>query len=228
MSRRISAWIAEAAAVFAKDARCELRTPSALAAVALFALTTLVVVSLGLGPVGAAAAEGAGVLPALLWIVLLFAAAAGLPRGFAREEESHTATALRLAATPSALYCGKLAFNTALLLAIDALVGPLFLALLQLEVRSPGDLAVALLVGGYGLAAGSTLIAAIVAQTRGSGPLFAVLSFPILVPLLLLAIELTRGAVEGVPPDGVLRQIVLYDGAVTVAGFLLFPAVWHA
>ena len=228
MSRRISAWIAEAAAVFAKDARCELRTPSALAAVALFALTTLVVVSLGLGPVGAAAAEGAGVLPALLWIVLLFAAAAGLPRGFAREEESHTATALRLAATPSALYCGKLAFNTALLLAIDALVGPLFLALLQLEVRSPGALAVALLAGGYGLAAGTTLIAAIVAQTRGSGPLFAVLSFPILVPLLLLAIELTRGAVEGVPADGVLRQILLYDGAVTVAGFLLFPAVWHA
>lgn len=228
MSRRISAWIAEAAAVFAKDARCELRTPSALAAVALFALTTLVVVSLGLGPVGAAAAEGAGVLPALLWIVLLFAAAAGLPRGFAREEESHTATALRLAATPSALYCGKLAFNAALLLAIDALVAPLFLVLLQLEVRAPAALAVALVAAGYGLAAGTTLIAAIVAQTRGSGPLFAVLSFPILVPLLLLAIELTRGAVEGAPPDGVLRQILLYDGTVTVAGFLLFPAVWHA
>ena len=78
---------------------------------ALFAVTTLVVVSVSLGPLGVVAGPAASaVLPVLLWLILLFSAAAGLPRAFVQEEESHTATALRLAATPSALFCGKLLY----------------------------------------------------------------------------------------------------------------------
>ena len=54
----------------------------------------------------------------LLWIILLFSAAAGLPRAFVHEEETQTATALRLAATPSALFCGKLLYGLTLTLAL--------------------------------------------------------------------------------------------------------------
>ena len=75
-----STWAAEAAAVFVKEWRCEFRTRYALNTLALFALTTLVVVSFSLGPLGVAKAEGTAVLPVLLWIILLFSAAAGLPR----------------------------------------------------------------------------------------------------------------------------------------------------
>lgn len=227
MSRPGSSWVAEAAAVFLKEWRCELRTRYALNTIALFAVTTLVVVSISLGPVGTAPGERRTVLPVLLWLILLFAAAAGLPRSFVHEEETHTATALRLAATPSALFCGKLAYSLTLLAAIELLVTPLFLAMVQLPVTSPGTLAATLAVGGYGMAAGSTLVAAIVGQARGKGTLFAVLSFPILLPLLLLVIEVTRSAVGGDPSEGVLRQLLLYDGSVTVASLLLFPAVWN-
>jgi heme exporter protein B len=220
-------WIAEVAAVFAKDWRSELRTRYALNTIALFALTTLVVVSLALGPLGVSGSERRGVLPVLLWIILLFAAAAGLPRAFVHEEETHTATALRLASTPSALFCGKLAHSLTLLLALEALVTPLFLAMMQLPVARPLPLVVALLAGGYGLAAGSTLVAAIVAQARGKGTLFAVLAFPVLMPLLLLAVDLTRGAVTGDPSGAAVQQLVLYDASVTVAGLMLFPAVWN-
>ena len=77
-----SSWIAEAAAVFAKDWRCELRARTPSPRSALFAVTSLVVASLALGPVGIQA-RGAHRLragadladPALL-------AAAGLPRAF--------------------------------------------------------------------------------------------------------------------------------------------------
>ena len=95
---RASTWVAEAAAVFAKDWRCEFRTRYALSTLALFAITTLVVVSVALGPLGTSASDRTSVLPVLLWVILLFAAAAGLPRTFGQEEETHTATALRLAA----------------------------------------------------------------------------------------------------------------------------------
>jgi len=213
--------------VFAKEWRSELRTRYALNTLALFAVNTLVVVSASLGPLGAAPGRSSEVLPVLLWLILLFAAAAGLPRSFVHEEETQTATALRLAATPSALFCGKLAYALTLLAALEALVAPLFLAVMNLDVARPGQLVATLAAGGFGLAAGSTLVAAIIAQARGKGTLFAVLSFPVLLPLLLLAVELTRGAFSGLPPGVALVQLLLYDGAVTTAGLMLFPVVWN-
>jgi heme exporter protein B len=190
-------------------------------------VTTLVTVSLALGPAGVSSAERGAVLPALLWVILLFAAAAGLPRGFVQEEETHTATALRLAATPSAVFCGKALYAVSLLLAVEALLVPLYLAVMQLPVASPGLLLAALAAGAYGLAVGSTLLAAIVAQAQGRGALFPILAFPVLLPLLLLAVELTRGAVGGTVGAGVLVNLLLYDGAITVAGLMLFPLVWN-
>ena len=118
--------------------------------------------------------------PALLWVILLFAAAAGLPRGFVHEEETHTATALRLAATPSALFCGKALYSASLLLALEALLAPLYVAVMQLPIARPALLVAALACGGLGLAIASTLLAAIVAQAQGRAALFPILAFPVL------------------------------------------------
>jgi heme exporter protein B len=227
MWRDASTWAAEALAVFAKEWRCEFRTRYALNTLGLFAFTTLVVVSVSLGPLGVSISRGTAVLPVLLWVILLFSAAAGLPRAFVQEEETQTAAALRLAATPSALFCGKLLYGLTLTLALEALVTPVYVAMTSLAVKSPGLLALVLAAGGYGLAAGSTLVAAIIAQARSKGTLFSVLAFPVLLPLLLIAVELTRHAVAGDPADVALLQLVLYDGSVTVAGFMLFPVVWN-
>ncbi|HEY4561473.1 MAG TPA: heme exporter protein CcmB, partial [Thermoanaerobaculia bacterium] len=201
MWRDASTWAAEAMAVFAKEWRVEFRTRYALSSLGLFAFTTLVVVSVSLGPIGVSLAQGTAVLPVLLWIILLFSAAAGLPRAFVHEEETQTATALRLAATPSALFCGKLLYGLTLTLALEVLITPLYVAMTSLTVKSPGLLAGVLAAGGFGLAAGSTLVAAIIAQARSKGTLFAVLAFPVLLPLLLIAVELTRGAVAGDAAD---------------------------
>ena len=78
-------------------------------------------VSASLGPLGTSKEQAFAVLPVLLWIILLFAASAGLPRSFVQEEETHTATALRLSAKPSALFAGKLAYGLTLLLALETL-----------------------------------------------------------------------------------------------------------
>ena len=227
MWRDTSTWAAEAMAVFAKEWRVEFRTRYALSSLGLFAFTTLVVVSVSLGPIGVSLSQGTAVLPVLLWIILLFSAAAGLPRAFVHEEETQTATALRLAATPSALFCGKLLYGLTLTLALELLVTPLYVAMTSLTVKSPGLLAGVLAAGGFGLAAGSTLVAAIIAQARAKGTLFSVLAFPVLLPLLLIAVELTRAAVAGDPADVALLQLLLYDASVTVAGFMLFPVVWN-
>ncbi len=223
---RISSWTAEAGAIFGKEWRLELRTRYALSSVGLFAFTTLVVVSMSLGPVGASD-EAWPFLPVLLWLILLFAASAGLPRTFVHEEETKTATALRLAAKPSSLFCGKVLYNLILIFALELLVTPLYVATLQMPVASTAELVLTLLAGGYGLAVGSTLIAAMVGQARARGPLFAVLAFPILLPLLKLAVQATTGAVLDEPAGAILTLIMLYDATLTVASLMLFPAIWN-
>lgn len=213
--------------MFAKEWRCELRTKVALNTLGLFAVTTLVVASVSLGPLGVSKAQGSALLPVLLWLILLFSVAAGLPRAFVQEEESQTATALRLSATPSALFCGKLLYSLTLVVALEALITPIYVTIMNLEVKSPGLLVASLAAGGYGLAAGSTLVAAIIAQARSKGTLFSVLSFPILLPLLILVIELTRNAVVGDPAGMALAQLLLYDASVSIFGLMLFPVVWN-
>ncbi|HEX9801009.1 MAG TPA: heme exporter protein CcmB [Thermoanaerobaculia bacterium] len=222
-----SSWAAEAAAVFVKDWRCELRTRHAVATLALFALTTLLVASLVLGPIGNDAEMSRRVVPVLVWLIVLFAAAAGLPRAFVHEEESRTAIALRLAARPSAVFAGKLVHIATLVAAIEAIVAPLAVALFDLRVAAAAELVAALAAGGLAIAAATTLLAAIVAQGRGASTLFAVLALPVLLPALALAVAATRVALTGVAEGNLLTLLLLYDGSVVVAGFLLFPAIWN-
>jgi heme exporter protein B len=135
--------------------------------------------------------------------------------------------ALRLAARPSSLYCGKLLYNLTLMLALEALVAPLYVILLQMPVVSTWDFIGILLIGGYGLTAAGTLTAAMVAQARIHGALFAVLSFPIMLPLLIFAVQLTRAAVTGEAAPVALHQAFLYDATLTIVGLMLFPAIWN-
>src|SRR5262245_4853735 len=118
METNVSRWVLEVGAVFSKDARSEFRTRAALNAIVLFALTTLMVISLSISAQGLSPGIKARVLASLLWIVLFFSAMSGLPRVFVKEEDSRTAMALRLAAVPNVVLAGKLLFNVALLLGV--------------------------------------------------------------------------------------------------------------
>lgn len=213
----MSLW-STAGAVFAKDVTTELRARYALSATAVFALASLAVVSYAVGPFGGRAE----LLAAFLWTVLLYAATAGLAQGFVREAERHTWLTLRLVASPGAILLGKGAVNLVLLLATEALVVPVFLALFGVEFRSlPGFLGV-LLLASVGLSAAITLVAALLAQARAHGALVAALAFPLVVPVLMAAVAGTRRAfVEpGVAPME-LRVLAAYAGVVIGIGVLL-------
>lgn len=221
-----SGWAAEAGAVFLKDVKLELRSRYALNAMAVFAVTTLVVVSFAVG----GQALPASVVAALLWIVLLFTAIASLSRVFLREEEAHTALALRLAAEPAHVYMGKLLFNVALLGGMTLVLVPLFLGVMQARVGNPGLLALVLLLGSIGLAAASTIVAAIISRAAAKGALFGGLAFPILLPLLMAAVSGTTRALEGAPLGAAgaeLRLLLSFGVVMVTASLLLFEHVWN-
>ncbi|HEU5015988.1 MAG TPA: heme exporter protein CcmB [Roseiflexaceae bacterium] len=219
-------------AVFRKDLRSELRSRYAVNALLLFATNSVVVQSLVLGLLlPSRNADLSLIYAALLWITVLFAAFTGLARAFVQEEEARTAAALRLAAPPLAVYGGKLLFNLLLLLLLDVVVTVLFVVLLRVQIGNLGLFLALLLAGSVGLVAATTLVAAMIARAGAKGALFAVLSFPLLVPLLVVAVQSTARALDGVGWDEGLRPLVTLLSFATVqfvASLFLFPTVWEA
>jgi len=213
-------------AITAKDAAQELRRRVALAAVFFFAATALTLVSYAIGPFGLRPEDRVAVNAAMFWIILFFSAATGLPRAFVREEETGTALALRRVAGAPIVLAGKTLFNYALFLAIAAVVVPGFAILLEWEIASPAALVAVILLAGWGLAAVSTFLSALVAQAGQKNVLFTVISFPMLLPLVLFAISATLAATRGENLTVTLQVIIAYDGAATCAGYLLAGAVW--
>ena len=224
----MSRLLVEALAVTAKDLRTEFRTRVALNALGLFALTVLAAVSYTVGPYRITAEDRPFLLAVLLWIVIFFAALAGLDRSFVKEEESHTAPLLRLAASPAAVWVGKLGFNLILIYLLMAILVPLYCVLMGYTVQLVGGFVLILLTGGYALAVITTIVAAIIARALTRGALFSVLSLPLLLPLLIFLIQGTAGAAEG-SADAVsntLRAVLSMGGIMTVVSAMLFPIVW--
>ncbi|HYK42473.1 MAG TPA: heme exporter protein CcmB [Thermoanaerobaculia bacterium] len=214
-------------AVCGKDAAQELRRRIAVASVLFFAAASLTLVSFAIGPFGLPPEARERVCSALLWVLLFFSAATGLPRAFVREEESGTALALRLVAPATAVLAGKTLFNFVLFAAIAAVTAPAFALLLGWRIGSIGAFAAVLALGGLGLSIVSTFLSALVARASQKSVLFVVISFPLLAPLLLPAIAATVSASSGEIPWTALRVLVAYDGAAACGAYLLAGAAWE-
>ncbi len=220
-------WGRSAWAVLRKDLRLELRSRLALHTMLVFALSTVLLVWFALG----AQPVAPHVQAALLWTVLLFAAALGLGRVFVQEDERGTLLFLRLAAHPTGVYTGKLLFNLLLVLLIGGVACGAFVLVLGVEVVEVWLFLLVLTLGAAGLAAATTLLAALIARASHSGALLPVLLFPLLVPLLLSGVRLTRSALEGGlgwsgAGDG-LVTLAAYPPALVAASVLLFDFVWY-
>ncbi len=219
-------WLPGVLALLKKDLTCEMRSAAASTAVGMFAVVTLAVVSYGVGQAPLEPVVQSG----LLWTVLFFASSVGLSRTFVKEEETRTAIALRLSATPSVVFGGKLLFNCVLMLALSVILVPLFIVFFSVELLSPGLFILNIVLGVLGLSGASTIVAAIISRARVKGPLFVALAFPILMPLLLLAVPGTAMALEGAVWDQAssnLMGLLGFTGAMITVSFFLFDPVWE-
>jgi len=214
-------------AIALKDATAELRRRTAVVAVLFFAATALALVSFAIGPFGLPPDDRPPVQAALLWIILFFAAATGLPRAFAHEEETGTALALRKTLPAGRVLAGKALFNFVLFLAIAAVTVPGFAVLLEARAGSAAGLAATVLAGGYGLAVVSTFLSALSARAGQRHVLFVLIAFPLLSPLLLTAIQATLEALRGGFPGTPLRVLIAYDGAASCGAYLLASVAWE-
>jgi heme exporter protein B len=219
-------WIRAALAVFLKDWRSELRTRYAMSALVMFVVTTISIILFSLGGEGASPE----VLAGMLWVVIFFAAMSGLSRTFVMEEERGTGMTLQLMTPSGAVFAGKLLFNLALGAGLTLLTVVLYALFINgFVVRTLSIFLVTIALGSIGLAAASTIIAAIIARANTKGTLYPVLSFPILLPLLMTVINATRLAADGAPfseAAGEFQVLISYIVVVITASTMLFDYIW--
>ena len=213
-------------AVLAKDVQSELRVRYAINALIMFVLTSVSTILFALRFERPTPTLFSG----LYWVVVFFSAMSGLSRAFVGEEERGTALTLRLIATPTAIYAGKLVANIILTLLLAGAVTILYLVTFPgFTVQSFDIFVGTILLGAIGIAAATTILAAIIAKAQARGALFPVLSFPVLIPLFMTVMDATDKALSGDELGEAFGdfQVLLGYAMVMIAGSaLLFNDVW--
>ncbi len=212
--------------LFKKDWESELRTRYALNALSMFILVTISVIMFSIGSEKITEYLTGG----LLWVVIFFSAMSGLSRAFVSEEERGTTLTLHLIASPSTIFSGKLLYNLILVFLMNFAITFLFMILFEsFIIKNLLLFLIAFLLGNVGIAVSSTIIAAIISKASSKGTLYPVLSFPILLPLILVLLELTKFAMDGnsvVESMTEILVLVSYDVIMTTASYLLFDFIW--
>jgi len=131
--------------------------------------------------------------------------------------------------SPGAIILSKLIYNIVLLI-LMALVGlALFMSMMGNVVQDIYMFVGIAVIGAACLAATLTFIAAISAQTQHSMTLMAVLSFPVVLPVLLILIKVSKNAIDGLERSLSYQDLIVL-GAVNVititVSYLLFPYLW--
>lgn len=216
----------KAYSLFLKDLYSEIRTRYAVNALLMFIVVAISVILFAIGQEKITPFLSGG----LLWVVIFFSAMSGLSRAFVSEEERGTVLTLQLLASPMTVFSGKLLFNIILVFAMNIVIALLYSALFDSFAIQNYDLFIlAFLLGNIGMAAASTIIAAIIAKAGSKGTLYPVLSFPILLPLVLILVEVTKFSMENVTVEEAFVELAVlfcYDVVMFSASFMLFDFIW--
>ena len=169
----------------------------------------------------------------IYWIILLFVAINAVAKSFMSARPGQLLYLYALA-SPTAIIISKMVYNL-LLLAITAFLSLFAYAFLtQIKIANWGQLILITVLGCAALSANLTLVTAISARAENRNTLLAVLGFPLIIPILLLLIRLSRIAIEGdaagVEMDASYDQLAMLGGLTVVLAtisVILFPFVWR-
>lgn len=219
-------WLSGTLTIFRKDIRTEFRTRFAFNMVIAFVISSLLLVMFTLKAQELNPTPKSG----LIWIIILFAALSSLGRSFISETDKNTYNLLRIYASGTSVFAGKLMFNTAFSLLINIFTFTIYIFLADIVIVSWTSFMTILIFGTIGLSGVSTMIAAIVSQADRKGAIFSVLTIPLFIPFVLLLTSITKsafidGSQKGFTND--FSALIGFIGVTITAGVLLFEYIWE-
>jgi len=220
--------LSEISTLLAKDFRLEWRQRAALGGLLLYVGSTVFVAFLSFSLRGGQ--PPAPAWNALFWVILLFAAVNAVAKGFMQESPGQRLYYYTLV-RPQAVILAKMLYNALLLLAVALLGLLLYTVFLGNPIQNPTLFLANLVLGAVGFATTLTLVSGIAAKAGGNGAtLMAVLGFPVMVPMLLLLIKVSKNALDGLDwsvSQGSVLTLVALNMIVASVSYVLFPFLWR-
>jgi heme exporter protein B len=164
----------------------------------------------------------------LFWIIILFSAINAVTKSFIQIGYGRLLYYYTIA-SPEAVILSKTIYNSILLIVIGLTGAFFYSVVLGNPVVNNAMFILAIITGSWGLASVLTIVSGIASKASNSTTLMAILSFPILLPQILLIIKVTGYAIEGLEWSAVWDKIAVLTClniiAVTMS-YILFPYLW--
>lgn len=218
-----------ARAVAWKDLTTERRSKAGLTAVAMLGVLVLMLFGFAFGANTSALREAA---IGALWLAILFAGVLAFNRSYQLELEGGGGALETLLLYPGsrrAIYAGKLMANLVLVFLVEAVVVTVALVLFQVTLPPewPLQLLVTLL-GTVGFVALGTFYAAMASRSRSREVMLPILLFPMMIPVLLGAVQASTALLAGDPMREAgtwVRLLIVFDTVFLVATWLAYEYV---
>ena len=167
---------------------------------------------------------------ALFWLAILFSVVNSVAKSFIGEKKGSFIYYYSIA-SPQAIILSKIIYNTILSLVLSLAGYLLFSIFISNPVQDIGLFMLTLLLTSLGFSASLSLISGIASKTNNSSILMAVLSFPVIIALLLMAIKITKNVLDGLERadsmDELLNLFAINCILIALA-YMLFPYIWRS
>ncbi len=206
-----------------KELKLEIRNKYALGGILLYVVSTVFVSYLSFKQI-----INAPTWNALFWIILLFASINGVAKSFINETRGRLLYLYTLV-SPQAVILSKIIYNSLLLLVISSLCLLVYSIFVGNIIQDISLFLLTLLLGSFGFSSLLTMVSAIASKTNNNFTLMAILSFPIMMPLLMVLLKLSKNAIDGLENwDLNYLMVLLFINVIIVAlSYLLFRYLWR-
>lgn len=212
-------------ALLKKDVQLEWRSKYAFYGIVLYVVATVYVVYLSFN----LQKTPALVWNVVFWIIILFAAINAVAKSFVQEGKGRQLYYYSIT-SPQSVILSKIIYNGILMLILSLIAWLVYTLFFGSPVRDNGLYAVAVLLGSLCFSTVFTLLSSIASKAGNSGTLMAVMSFPLIIPVILLLIKLSKNALDGLDRSVSYDEIMVLGSMsvmITAVSLLLFPYLWR-
>jgi heme exporter protein B len=211
-----------------KEFKIELRKKSVIAAIGLYLVSLTFICYLTFKLKQASISEVTW--SALFWLTILFSLINSVAKSFIGERKGLSIYYYSVV-SPHAIIVSKILYNSILSFVLSLAGYLLFVLFLTNPVQDNTLFVLTLILTSIGFASSLSLLSGISAKANNSNILMAVLSFPVVIAVLLLAIKLTKNAVDGLDRASSydeLLNLVAINCIMGALAYVLFPYIWRS
>ena len=214
-----------------KEILLEWRSKYAFNGVLLYVVSTVFIcyISFNLTP-GFAGSNGYTIVwNVLFWIIILFASVNAIAKSFMQESKNRLLYYYTIA-SPQAIILSKTIYNILLMSLLSVLALLVYQLFFTNTIGDPLFYFLAVVLGSISFSTTFTMISAIASKAGNNGTLMSILSFPVVIPIILVLIRLSKSAMDGLDRSlsyGHMGVLFAINAIVIATSLLLFPYLWR-